>query len=125
MIYIAMANPNPKLPPIEHRFKPGQSGNPKGNPGSLRQALVHDFTKALRDDFEKGGIAAIAAAREKDPMGYVKAVASLMPKQFEQTQPLDDMTDGEIAAGIAFLRSRLSSATGAGTVEAPESPTAH
>lgn len=107
------------------KFLPGQSGNPKGNAGSLRQALQKDFSRALLEDFQKGGIAAIAEAREKDPMGYVKVVASLMPKQFEQTEPLDDMTDGEIAAGIALLRSKLASASGTGTGETQELPKAH
>lgn len=97
------------------RFKPGQSGNPKGNVASLRQALQQDFSKALYEDFKIGGKAAITAAREKDPMGYVKAVAGLMPKQFEQTQPLDDMTDAELAAGIALLQSKLAGSADQGT----------
>lgn len=102
-----MSNPNPTPPPVEYRFKPGQSGNPKGNVASLRQALQQDFSKALLEDFRQGGVAAIKAAREKDPMGYVKAVAGLMPKQFEQAQPLDDLNDAELVAGIALLQSRL------------------
>lgn len=43
-----MANPNPLPPPEEHRWKPGQSGNPKGKPKGAKhlstwiQELLND-----------------------------------------------------------------------------------
>jgi hypothetical protein len=119
-----MANPkgNPSTLTAP-RFKPGQSGNIAGNPQSLRQKLQFDFTKALQADFEKHGHPAIELARESDPLGYVKMVASLMPKQFEQTQPLDDLTDEQINAGIALLRTGLVKSPGTGTGEATEPTT--
>ena len=95
-------------------FKAGQSGNPGGKPKAARNRLTAHFLNALADDFEKHGRQAIVDAREKDPMGYVKAIAALMPKQVEQTQPLDDLTDAELLAGIALLRSRLADPVGAG-----------
>src|SRR6185312_15918805 len=110
----------PTPPPPEHsRYKPGEPGNPGGRPKAARNRLQPRFINALADDFDEHGPAAIVAAREKDPLGYVKAVASLMPRQVEQAQPLDDLTDAELLAGIALLRSRLADQAGEG-VGAPE-----
>ncbi len=96
-------------------FQPGQSGNPGGKPKAARNRLQGGFLNALADDFDAHGKDAIVRAREEDPMGYVKAIVALMPKQVEQSQPLDDLTDAELTAGIALLRSRLSGATGEGS----------
>lgn len=112
-------------PPKETQFKPGQSGNPAGKPVAARNRLQGAFVNALADDFEANGKEAIVLAREKDPMGYVKAVASLMPKQFEQSQPLEDLTDAELTAGIALLRSKLASGPGKGTEPPGESQQTH
>lgn len=115
-----MANPNP-LPPPEHaQFAPGESGNPGGKPKAARNRLQGAFLNALADDFDKNGKDAIVRAREEDPMGYVKAVAALMPKQVEQSQPLEDMTDVELVAAIAWLRSRLADPVRAGEASAGE-----
>lgn len=100
-------------------FQTGQSGNPGGKPKAARNRLTARFLNDLADDFEAHGKKAIIEAREKDPMGYVKAIAALMPKQVEQTQPLDDLTDAELLAGIAFLRSRLTPEAREGTRSAP------
>lgn len=106
-------------------FVPGQSGNPGGKAKNARNRLQNGFLTRLADDFEANGKAAIEAAREKDPVGYIKAIASLMPKQVEQSQPLDDLTDAELTAGIALLRSRLSGGAREGTGEASSSTQAH
>lgn len=89
------------------QFPPGVSGNPGGRAVGTRLKLNGDFLKALSADFDKHGVKAIEAARKEDPVSYVKVIASLLSKQVEQTQPLDDLTDAELAAGIALLRSRL------------------
>lgn len=107
------------------KWKPGESGNPGGRPVGARTRLTGKFLNALADDFDEHGVKAIRAAREQDPMGYIKAIGALMPKQIEQTQPLDDLTDAELTAGIALLRSRLAGGAGAGACEATEPSTAH
>lgn len=109
-------------PPTHTQFQPGQSGNPGGKARGARNRLQGGFLNALADDFDANGKTAIVAAREKDPVGYIKAIASLMPKQVEQTQPLEDLTDAELVAGIALLRSRLTGSAGAGAVT-PTEPT--
>lgn len=104
-------------------FEPGKSGNPGGKAKGARNRLQGGFLNALADDFDAHGKAAIEAAREKDPVGYIKAIASLMPKQVEQSQPLDDLTDAELVAGIALLRARLTGGAGTGAGEAPVTST--
>jgi hypothetical protein len=78
-----MANPNPTPPPIEYRWKPGQSGNPGGTAKGARDKLQGDFLHALAKDFAEHGEAAIVTVRETKPDAYLRVVASLMPKQFE------------------------------------------
>lgn len=106
-------------------YKPGQSGNPGGKPAGARNRLTAHYLNALADDFEKHGKQAIVDAREKDPMGYIKAIGGLMPKQIEATQPLDDLTDAELTAGIAILRGRLAQDPGAGTHPPGQPQSAH
>lgn len=96
-------------------YQPGQSGNPGGRPLGARTKLTALFLNRLADDFQEHGKKALVEAREKDPMGYIKAIAALMPKQIEATQPLDDLGDAELIAAIALLRSRLTQDAGEGT----------
>lgn len=108
-----MGKGNPKGNPqnlTAPRFLPGQSGNPKGNAGSLRQALQADFIRELHKDFAAEGAQAIIEARKKDPLGYVRTVASLLPAQTELARPLDGLSDDELTAIADQLRSALSAA---------------
>lgn len=109
-----MANPNPTLPPVEHRFKSGQSANPGGKPKNARNRLQGKFLYELAEHFEEHGKEAIRRACEEDPLGYIKAVASLMPKQVEESKPLDEFDDRDLAAAIALLRGKASSSAGEG-----------
>jgi hypothetical protein len=102
-----MANPNPVPPPIHSRFKPGQSGNPAGNPASLRQKLEANFTRELKDDFEKHGKEALVACRKQKPDVYIKVIASMMPKQLEVKRPLEEIADDQLAEAVAALQAFL------------------
>ena len=59
------------------KWKPGQSGNPAGRPKSARSKLSEDFFKALHEDFEQNGVAAIQIMRAERPQDYAKMIASL------------------------------------------------
>jgi hypothetical protein len=79
--------------------------NPGGKPVGARNRLQGKFLNALADDFEEHGVAAIARMREEDPSAYVRAVASLMPKELEIKRPLEELSDDDLATAIDALRS--------------------
>ena len=67
-------------------FAPGNPGRPKGS----RNKLGEVFVTAMLKDFETYGTGAIELARMEDPLGYVKVVAGLLPKEVtgENGEPL-------------------------------------
>jgi hypothetical protein len=93
-------------PPEHSRFKKGQSGNPGGRALGMRERLNKRFIKALSKDFEANGTEAIAKAREKDPIGYMRVLASLQPKAVDVSvdhKPAEDsMSRLDIARRILF-----------------------
>lgn len=70
----------PSGPPKANQFKSGNPGGP-GRPKGTRNKLSEAFVKAMSDDFAVHGLATIELARAGDPLGYVKVVASLCPKE--------------------------------------------
>ena len=80
-------------PPVEHQFKPGQGGRPRGS----RNKLGEDFINALADDFAKHGAVAIERVREEKPDAYLKVIATLMPKDLNlNVRQLDDLSDEQL-----------------------------
>jgi hypothetical protein len=65
------------------------------------------FLKALADDFETNGAAAIEKVRTEDPSTYIRVLASLQPKEIELHRPLDDMTDERLVEVIQFVEDAL------------------
>jgi hypothetical protein len=89
-------------------FKPGQSGNPGGRPkGIAAKAREHTdravevLVEGMEDDDHK---VRIAAAREVLDRGWGKPLAMTA----DVSKRLDEFTDDDLDAGIAFLRSALS-----------------
>jgi len=110
---------NPKslanlVPPL----KPGEILNPKGKGAGTRERITRAFLLRLAEDFERYGIHAIARARRQDPLGYVKVAAALLPKEVTLLNPIEEMSDSELAAAIALLRSHIASGA-AGTASDP------
>ena len=114
------------MPGEDTRFKPGfDPRRPQHRRGHSRNKLTTKFLEAICEDFEQHGAKAIEDARAQDPLGYVKVVASIVPKELEIKRPLEDLSDDELTAGIAFLRSRLAEATGSGETDTGESAPTH
>lgn len=106
-----MANPKGNPATLKH-FTPGTSPNPGGKSVGARNRVQGKFLNALADDFDKNGKQAIVEMREKDPSGYVRVIASLMPKEIEASRPMAEMTDEELAAAIALVQSTISASPG-------------
>ena len=62
---------------------------------------------ALANDFAKEGKRAIVEAREKDPMGYIKVCATLMPKELEVKRTMGEIDDDQLDAAILAVRTVL------------------
>lgn len=98
-------------PPVEHQFKPGNPGRPKGS----RNKLSENFLRELNDDFNEHGKAAIIAMREKTPGDYCRMIAMLLPKKIEiRDTPFDKLSNEELDGLIDNARAALSASEGGG-----------
>jgi hypothetical protein len=68
-----------RKPPVEHQFKPGNPGRPKGSRNKLGEA----FLEKLLEDFAEHGVEAIAACRTNSPETYVRVIAGILPKEIQ------------------------------------------
>lgn len=98
-------------------FQPGQSGNPGGRPkGIAAKAREHTdaamdvLVEAMADDDAR---VRVTAAKEVLDRGWGKPLAMTA----DVTKRLDDFTDDELDAGIAFLRSAISASRADGEGE--------
>lgn len=77
-------NPNPLPPPVEHQFKPGQSGNPNGAPPGRRLATllkkildgeieIDDLETGLKRKVTKAEVVALSLFKQA-VKGNVKAI---------------------------------------------------
>lgn len=64
------------------KFKPGQSGNPKGRPKGSRNKFAETFLKDFLKEWEAHGATVLKEAREKDPSSFLRVAASILPKEF-------------------------------------------
>lgn len=111
-----------KNPPVEYRFKAGQVTNPGGKPKGARNRLQGKFLNDLADDFDKHGKKAIQSMREERPAEYIRAIASLMPKELEISRPLDELSDEQLNAAVIAARAILNAQDmGTGISEEAES----
>lgn len=97
-------------PLVPYQWKPGQSGNPAGKAKGARDKLQADFLAALAADFAEHGAEAIRQAREKKPEAYLRAIASLMPKQIEAADPANVEDDAVLTAIKERLAARAARA---------------
>lgn len=84
----------PKQRVIGTPFKPGVSGNPNGRPKGGRNRLSEQFLSDLHDSWAEIGAIALRRAADEDPVGYVRIVASLMPKDINLSLTVDPVEFG-------------------------------
>ncbi|ATB03609.1 hypothetical protein CN100_01100 [Sinorhizobium meliloti] len=91
-------------PPVEHQFKPGNPGRPKG----ARNKLGEAFLEAMHADFDQHGAAVIEKVRTEKPDQYLKVVASILPKDLNvNINNMDDLTDDQLIQRIRQLDSAI------------------
>jgi hypothetical protein len=84
-----------------YRWKPGQSGNPKGREPGSRNKLSEDFFRDLSDAWKAFGKPALMATAWTEPAKFVSVVASLMPRdvKVDVTHAIvDQLTDEQLAS---------------------------
>lgn len=87
-------------------IKPGEVRNPVGRTKGARDKLGKAFLEAMQADFEVYGEKVIETVRTDKPDQYLKIIASILPKELNvNTSALGDMSDDELAAVFASLRS--------------------
>lgn len=92
------------MPPVEHQFKPGNPGRPKGARNKLGEAFLEDMLAA----WESQGPAAIQTVIDKRPQDFLRVVASILPRDINlNVSQLDTMTDEQLVERIRKLDSAI------------------
>lgn len=112
------------IPPVEHQFKPGNPGRPKG----ARNKLGEAFLEAMLADFTEHGVSVIEKVRLEKPDVYLKTVASILPQQVNvKVEPFEDMTDDQLRKHAERLLTELGPiaafASGGSSVSPEQAPT--
>ena len=102
----------PGRPPVQHQFKPGNPGRPKGS----RNKLGEHFIAALCADFEAHGARVIARVREDQPGVYLRVIARVVPPamlQLRHESVVGELSDEAILAYLSALDEVLAARDGA------------
>lgn len=92
------------MPPVEHQFKPGNPGRPKGSRNKLGEQFIED----LYADWQAHGVDTLARVRDEKPDQYLKVVASILPKDLNvNINSMDDLTDDQLIQRIRSLDSAI------------------
>lgn len=106
--------------PNARKFQPGVSGNPGGRPKGIAAKAREHTDKALE--------VLVEGMEDKDPRVRVTAAKELLDRGWgkpltmtaDVTKKLDEFTDDDLDAGIAFLRAAISAASADGDGEGAE-----
>jgi hypothetical protein len=88
------------------RFLPGNNGGP-GRPKGSRNKFGEQFISDVYCEWQKNGASAIEHMRRTDPSGFVRLVASIVPKDLPAKEnTLADWSDDELDEAIRTLREK-------------------
>ena len=92
-------------PPVQHQFKPGNPGRPKGS----RNKLGEHFIAALCADFEAHGARVIERVREEEPSVYLRVIARVVPPSMllQHEGAVAALSDEELEVYLAAVRDAL------------------
>src|SRR5215831_10953028 len=95
---------------------PGGPHRRYGNRHHTRHLLNQRFLQALLLDFEAHGREAIEECRKQSPLGYVKVLGHLVPREMkvEHSRSLKSMSDEELEATIEYVGAMLAVHAGNG-----------
>lgn len=90
------------------RWKPGQSGNPKGRKKGSRNQFAEAFISDFLSDWEEYGSEAIRECRETRLDVYMATARAIIPKQMDvRVSEFEQLTDDGLDQRIADLASQL------------------
>ncbi len=90
------------------KWKPGQSGNPKGRPQNAKQKLSDAFLADMLEAWQAKGKEAIDRVIEERPHEFIKAVGATVPKDINvKASAMDELTDDDVASLIGAVRSAI------------------
>jgi hypothetical protein len=80
-----------------------------GRPRGARNRFAQQFLTDLMEDWRTHGANAIKVMRVRDPGGYVKVCASLVPRELEvvASKAVAELSDEDIARYIADYQARV------------------
>lgn len=97
-------------------WQPGVTPNPKGRPKGSRNKLGEDFLSDMLTVWKEVGEDCIRRTAKEHPEKLVSIMAGILPKELNvNTNPVEELSDDELAAGIAFLKSVAAAAAGEGS----------
>jgi hypothetical protein len=79
-----------------------------------RNKLSEVVICALLRDFRQHGQKAVARVRQTQPAAYLKVLALLIPREHkvQHSNPLKDLTDGQLEAMIEYIETSLAAQAG-------------
>jgi hypothetical protein len=103
------------------RFVPG--GGSRGRHKGARNRLHAHFVRALQEHWEEEGHKAIKIAFREDPIGYMRTIVSILPKEYIlEDGRLETMSDIELEEHLDELRALKARTIGSNTAGGAQAP---
>jgi hypothetical protein len=105
------------------RFQKGIVANPAGRPRGTRNRLSNKLLEDMCENWQKNGKAALEIMFKEKPSEYVRAMLSVLPREFVFEEALADFGDEDIDHLLEAIRLRVLERKGEKAQLAPALPT--